>query len=410
MKCALVMTGGLAKGAFQAGVIKSFAEYNIKPDVVVGASAGALNAGMLTKLIAEGKFTPKDVEDQMIKGWLRETSLGNLWGKGDIRKKDTIRNIFADVHTNPFMLIKRLSNLQLDVWNRLKILFSLSFFSIFNNESVIEMLERNMQTPEKITHDVTCAVSLTDLFAHSEYINGIPINNYCDYVTFKFKAGENENLRERFKYFREIVQASGCLPGMFPPAELDLKGNGNKRLYVDGGITKNAPFGRAIKLDPEMQYIFLVSTTPITRPIINEIKTFPSIVGQIYEIIVTKDIVNDYRKVIQINEKIKLLTKILERSKKGKIINNSRNNDLCKLVGFHDVEDFISKRCVEIIFIEPDISLEGDPFAAIYRKDRRYLLETYIKKGYERGKVVLNEFLERTSPVTAMDEELELPA
>src|ERR1051326_5638909 len=104
MRCALVMTGGLAKGAFQAGVIKSFAEYNLKPDVIVGASAGALNAGMLTKLVAEGRFTPQAVEDQMIKGWLRETSLGNLWGRGDIRKKDTIRNIFADVHSNPFML------------------------------------------------------------------------------------------------------------------------------------------------------------------------------------------------------------------------------------------------------------------------------------------------------------------
>jgi predicted acylesterase/phospholipase RssA len=410
MKCALVMTGGLAKGAFQAGVIKSFADYNLKPDVVVGASAGALNTGMLTKLIVEGNFTPEAVEENLIKGWLRETSLGTLWGEGDIRKKDTIRNIFADVHRNPFMLIKRLSNLQLDVWNRLKILFSLSFLSIFNNDSVIEMLERNMKTPEKIMHDVICAVSLTDLFAHSEYINGKPINNYSDYVTFKFKKGENENLAERFRSLREIIQASGCLPGMFPPAELDIKGNGKKRLYVDGGITKNAPFGRAIKLDPEIQYIFLVSTTPLTKPIINEIKTFPSVVGQIYEIVVTKDIVNDYRKVIQINEKIKLLAKILERSKKGKIINNSRNNDMCKLAGFHGVEDYVSKRCVEIIFIEPATSLEGDPFAAIYRKDRKYLLDSYIKHGYERGTIALREFMHKIVPPEQIEEELELPA
>jgi len=410
MKCALVMTGGLAKGAFQAGVIKSFAEYNLKPDVVVGASAGALNTGMLTKLIVEGNFTPQAVEEQIIRGWGRETSLATLWGKGDINKKDTIRNIFADVHTNPFMLIKRLSNLQMDVWNRLKILFSLSFFSIFNNDSVIEMLERNMKTPERIDHDVTCAVSLTDLLAHTEYVNGIPLNNYSEYVTFKFKKGENENLDKRFKNFRQIVQASGCLPGMFPPAELDLKNNGNKRLYVDGGITKNAPFGRAIKLDPEIQYIFLVSTTPISKPILNEVKTFPSIIGQIYEIIVTKDIVNDYRKVVQINEKIKLLSKILERSKKGKIINNSRNNDICKLGGFHGVDDYVSKRCVEIIFIEPDQPLEGDPFAAIYRKDRKYLIDTYIKHGYEQGGKVLGEFMNRIATPPQDLEEVEMPA
>ncbi len=410
MKFGLVMTGGIARGSFQAGVVKSFAENNLKPSVVVGASAGALNAGMLTKIIAEGNFTPEKIEEQMIKGWLRESSLALLWGKGDITKKDTIRNLFAEINTNPFMLIKRLSNLQLDVWDRLRTLFSLSFFAIFNNDAVIEMLKRTIQNPEKIVDDIICAVSLTDLFAHTEYISGTPINNYSEYVTFKFTKGENDDLEGKFRRLRQIVQASGCLPGMFPPAELDINNNGTKKLYVDGGVTKNAPFGRAIKLDPELQYIFIISTTPITKPIINEIKTFPSIMGQVYEIVVTKDIANDYRKVIQINEKIKLLSKILEKTKKGKVVNNERNNDLCKLAGFQGVTDYVSKRCVEIIFIEPDHALEGDPFAGIYRKDRKYLLESYIKHGQEIGNKVIKDFLLKTGEAPQVLDELDMPA
>ncbi|MBC7473476.1 MAG: patatin-like phospholipase family protein [Candidatus Sericytochromatia bacterium] len=395
MKCALVMTGGIAKGAFQAGVIKSFAENKIKPNVVVGASAGALNSGMISKLIAEGDFTPASVEEKIIKSWMFETSIFQLWGKGDISKKDTVRNIFGDIDTNPFMIIRRLSNLQIDIWQRVKILFSLSFFSVFNNDSLLRVLENIMQAPDEIMDDIICAVSLTDLFAQTENIKGQTINNYAEYVSFKFKKGENKDLKNRFKSLRTVVQASSCLPGMFPPVSLDLLNDGNKRLYVDGGITKNAPFGRAIKLDPEIQYIFLVATSPITKPIISEINNLPDIMGQIYEIVVTKDIANDYRKVVQINEKIKLLSKIVQRDKLGNVIDNQHNNDLCLLGGFKNIEDFLSKRCVEIIFIEPDKPLEGDPFAAMYRNDRRYLLDSYIKEGYEIGNRVLKEFNNR---------------
>lgn len=404
MKCALVMTGGIAKGAFQAGVIKSFAEQGIKPDVVVGASAGALNSGMVTKLIAEGNFTPKAVEDCIIQAWLYETSLYQLWGKGDLSKQDSIRNIFGDIDRNPFLIIKRLANLQMDVWQRLKTLFSMSFFSVFNNDGMSEILERNIKTPTKIHDDVICAVSLTDLLAHTEYIKGQPINNYGEYLTFEFKKDETDNIKDKFKYLRNVVQASACLPGMFPPVPLDIKGAGKKKLYVDGGITKNAPFGRAIKLNPQIEHIFIVTTAPITKPIINEVKNFPGIMGQVYEIVVTKDIANDYRKVVQINEKIKLLSKILQRNKKGTVIDNEHNTNLCLLAGFKGVEDFLSKRCVEIYFIEPEKPLEGDPFAAIYRNDRRYLLEMYIQQGYESGSKVLKKFIAENS------EKVHLPA
>lgn len=403
MKHALVMTGGIAKGAFQAGVAKSFAENNFVPSVVVGASVGALNAGMITKLIAEGNFTSEKVEETMIKVWKKESSLGTLWGKANPGNNDSIRNIFSDINSNPFLLIRKLSNLQLDVWNRIKLLFSLSFLSVFNNDGIMEMLEKNIQTPDKIINDVLCAVSLTDLLAHTEYIGGKPINNYSQYVHFDFKKGDNENLKEKFKLLSRVVQASATFPGMFPPSELDIHGKGIKKLYVDGGITKNAPFGRAIKLNPEIKYIFLVATTCITKPITNEVKNFPGLVGQVYEIIVTKDIANDYRKVVQINEKIKILRNIIERDSKGRVLPNEKNNQICKLAGFKSVEDFVSKRCVEVIFIEPDAPLEGDPFAAIYRKDRSYLLDSYIKSGYLTSNRVIKNFKENVLPYEEED-------
>ncbi len=393
MKSALVMTGGIAKGSFQAGVIKSFAEQGIKPDVVMGASAGALNSAMVTKLIVDKNFTPKSVEETLIKAWTYETSLHQLWGKGDISRNDSVRDIFGDIEKSPLMIIKRLSNLQMDIWQRLRTLLSMSFLSVFNNDGFQDILNRYIQTPQAIHDNIVCAVSLTDLIAHTEYINGQPINNYSEYVTFEFKKDKNEDIEKRFSYLRSVAEASACLPGMFSPVSLDLKNTGKSKLYVDGGITKNAPFGRAIKLAPEIENIFIVTTSPITKPIINEVKNFPDILGQVYEIVVTKDIANDYRKVVQINEKIKILSRILERNKKNIITNNEKNNTLCLLAGFKGVEDFLSKRCVEIHFIEPDKPLEGDPFSAIYRHDRRYLIEMYLQQGHEAGTKVLKEFI-----------------
>lgn len=46
-KLGLVLSGGGAKGAYQAGVVKYLAEQNIQPDAVSGASIGSLNAAVV---------------------------------------------------------------------------------------------------------------------------------------------------------------------------------------------------------------------------------------------------------------------------------------------------------------------------------------------------------------------------
>lgn len=47
MKIGLVLSGGGAKGAYQAGVVKALAELDTQVDMVAGASIGALNAAIL---------------------------------------------------------------------------------------------------------------------------------------------------------------------------------------------------------------------------------------------------------------------------------------------------------------------------------------------------------------------------
>ena len=46
-KTALVLSGGGSRGSYQIGVIKALKKLNIKIDMVIGTSAGALNAAMI---------------------------------------------------------------------------------------------------------------------------------------------------------------------------------------------------------------------------------------------------------------------------------------------------------------------------------------------------------------------------
>jgi NTE family protein len=47
-KLGLVLSGGRAKGAYQAGILRYMAEQNIQPAMVSGTSIGALNAAIIS--------------------------------------------------------------------------------------------------------------------------------------------------------------------------------------------------------------------------------------------------------------------------------------------------------------------------------------------------------------------------
>jgi NTE family protein len=56
MKKGLVLSGGGARGAYQAGVYKYLMEKNFKPDVICGTSVGAINASAIGCGLTEGEI------------------------------------------------------------------------------------------------------------------------------------------------------------------------------------------------------------------------------------------------------------------------------------------------------------------------------------------------------------------
>lgn len=391
LRCALALTGGVAKGAFHAGVLKSFAEFKVYPSVIVGASAGAINGGMVARLIAEDQFTPEKVQDYIIRLWIQEANLRLMWAEADPSER-SLRGLLGSPKLNVHALRKQLSLLEGNPFSRLRELLSLRFTSIFSAKHFRDTLERLLTPPSRVVRDIYFSAAMTSLIGEVEFYHGQPIVGYGQYESFHLYPGMTQpEVQDIYRQMRLVVQASSSFPGMFPPVAIHRKGKVD--YYTDGGLTKNGPFGRAIKLDPTVNTIFLVSSMPLTEPTFERIDNFLSVVGQIYKIILNKDFLNDYRKIIQINKRIEQVGKMLHRDDNGQVLSpDAFNEDLLQLAGFKDLADFLSKRVVNIVMIEPNENLEGDPFAGLYRQDRERIMRDYAEIGYQTGKRVLTRF------------------
>ena len=66
-KVGLVLGGGVAKGAYEAGALQALAEAEIRPSVIVGISAGALNGAMASTFLASESFTSENVQNLVCK-------------------------------------------------------------------------------------------------------------------------------------------------------------------------------------------------------------------------------------------------------------------------------------------------------------------------------------------------------
>jgi NTE family protein len=91
-RVALVLQGGGALGAYQAGVYEALAEAGIQPDWIAGVSIGAINGAIIAG------NPPKSRIDRLREFWTQAT-VGGVWpclGDPGVRlaRGDAARNIF----------------------------------------------------------------------------------------------------------------------------------------------------------------------------------------------------------------------------------------------------------------------------------------------------------------------------
>ena len=212
----LVLQGGGALGAYQAGVFEGLAECGASPDWVAGVSIGAINAALIAgnpperrvarlhefweRVSAQTPFVPPAALDSM-RPMLNQMSAASAFVFG-------VPGFFSPRMVPPFLALDG----------------SIGALSFYDTQPLKATLEELVDFELINSKRVRLSLGAVDLRTGNSV--------YFDSLTTKLRA--------------EHVLASGALPPGFPPVEIDGE------LYWDGGIVSNSPLWYVLDSDSKM--------------------------------------------------------------------------------------------------------------------------------------------------------------
>jgi NTE family protein len=217
---ALVLQGGGALGAYQAGVYEALAEANIHPDWVSGVSIGAINAAIIAG------NAPNDRVDRLRAFWTDVTS-GGLWPSFNdafaLARGDAIRNLVNQMSAG-FAVASGASGFfaarPLVPW--LHPAGTIEATSFYDTAALKRTLER-----------------LVDFDRLNEGLTRLSVGA-VNVRTGNFVYFDNADCI----IAPEHVMASGALPPGFPAVEIDGEH------YWDGALVSNTPLQWVVETQP----------------------------------------------------------------------------------------------------------------------------------------------------------------
>jgi NTE family protein len=220
-RVALVLQGGGALGAYQAGVYEALAEAGIHPDWIAGVSIGAINGAIIAG------NPPKSRIDRLREFWTQAT-VGRVWpGLGDpgarLARGDAARDIF----------------------NQLSAGFALAsgVKGFFSARPVVPWLHPGGTIEATSFYDTRDLKRTLERLVDFDRLNA---------GTTRFSAGAVNVRSGNFVYFDttthtirpEHVMASGALPPGLPAIEIEGEH------YWDGGLVSNTPLQWVVETEP----------------------------------------------------------------------------------------------------------------------------------------------------------------
>jgi predicted acylesterase/phospholipase RssA len=234
---ALVLTGGGARGAYEAGVVRGLADAGEAFDLVCGTSIGAINAAFYAQdLLPELEQTWKSIASRSIIALSPEAeSIKNfITGFEDLLKLP--KWVWA-VHIvglcKLYHAIGPIAQLR-------------SLLSALDRAPIAELLQPVLNINNLKRSLVVTATNVTLQTSESFYAfvdpNPGPEVNALQQA-FIAKAGPAHRLTS--ENVLDAIEASSAIPFAFPPVNQNL-GTPSTFLYVDGGVANNTPIGLAI--------------------------------------------------------------------------------------------------------------------------------------------------------------------
>jgi predicted acylesterase/phospholipase RssA len=231
-KTAIVLSGGGALGAFEAGVLAGLSK-RVNFDIVCGTSIGAINGA----LVAQGAF------DELAQLWQTISTL-NIVRYVDLVQK--VSGFIDDVEGLQGKALAVLGNFHLvNAWCK-----------IGSKKALLAL--RGVYDPGPIETLLTSILSLPALKS-TLIISTTNLTNGTSDAFYQFVNATNEDV-DRFRASRApdpcyplstanyliAVRASMSIPGAFEPVDMNLGQSGVNHDYVDGGVANNTPVNLAV--------------------------------------------------------------------------------------------------------------------------------------------------------------------
>ena len=208
MRIVLVLQGGGALGAYQAGVYQALHEHDLAPDWIVGTSIGAINAALLAGNTKENRLT----------------RLRQFWER--VSHRDNIdMNLVSDEQRRSNIWLATLDTVLRGVPG----FFKPRLFSLFPAGMAVK--------PEEASYYDTGELARTlDELVDFDYLNA-PGGMRLTVNALKVKCGSLAQFDSSERPIgADHIRASGALPPGFPAVRLD-----DGELYWDGGLYSNTP-------------------------------------------------------------------------------------------------------------------------------------------------------------------------
>lgn len=223
---ALVLSGGAAHGAYEAGVAKALAERE-RYDMICGVSIGAVNAA----LIAAGR-----TDDALERFWLEEMPANALTLFPHLPRLRRLMNQVSSLGTGGWEDAVRLARAATEI----------PFLTKLGN--------RHKAALPAVARSLGNMLDFARL--HASLLIGATNVTYATAAVFRasFRGalpppGNRGHLTEYYdltqENFVDALLASSAMPGLLSPIELSF--DGKPALYADGSLVHTSPLGLAVE-------------------------------------------------------------------------------------------------------------------------------------------------------------------
>jgi NTE family protein len=307
-RTAVVLSGGVAKGAFEAGALDVLSERGIRVSQVVGTSSGSLNATMLAGAVRAGR--ERDATRRLLTLWQDDADWMHIF--------------------------------------HLSLRDALEGRGLSDSDRILKLMRDELPAiVTAATHPVRLRIVVGLLNGLRRQIGRRVATTFEGVLTFDGPDFDNDAGRERIY---NAAAASTAFPLLFNPVEVPGLGP-----CYDGGVVNDAP----VKLAAEdgADRVIVITPYPPTFDAGDE-PTGVALAARLVDILIHERLYRDLQDAERVNQAVARVRALVDDG----VLDDEQ---LAKVLEAFDA------RPLEIVTIRPTHELPGNPFAGFLHRDLR---------------------------------------